>query len=133
MIVDASIWVSALVAHDPHHRVSRRWLKQRTSRRQPLVVPTLALAEVAGAISRRTADPILGRRSLEVILGLPGIRIVPLDPDLGREAGQLAADYRLRGADAVYVASASRHNLPLVTWDDELQARAGRIVTMLHP
>jgi predicted nucleic acid-binding protein len=125
--------VSALVAHDAHHRASRRWLKRHSARGQSIVVPALALAEVAGAISRRTADPILGRRSLEAMLGLSGLRVVPLDPDLGREAGRLAADHRLRGADAVYVASASRQNLPLVTWDEELRARAGRIVAILHP
>jgi predicted nucleic acid-binding protein len=133
MVVDASVWVSALVAHDAHHKASRRWLKRHASRGQSLVVPALALAEVAGAVSRRTADPILGKRALEAMLGLPGLRIVPLDPDLGREAGRLAADHRLRGADAVYVASASRQNMPLVTWDDELRVSVGRLVTVLHP
>lgn len=43
------------------------------------------------------------------------------------------ADHGLRGADAVYVASAARHNLPLVTWDEELLRRVGRIVKILHP
>jgi predicted nucleic acid-binding protein len=133
MVVDASVWVSALVVHDRHHTASRRWLRRHSSRRSPIVIPTLALAEVAGAISRRTTDPALGRLSIEAILGLPQLRLVPLEPVLGREAGRVAADCGLRGADAVYVATAARHNLPLVTLDAELPVRIGRIVRILHP
>jgi predicted nucleic acid-binding protein len=39
----------------------------------------------------------------------------------------------LRGADAVYVAVARHLGLPLVTWDDELRARAGREVRAIQP
>ncbi len=133
MVVDASVWVSALVVHDTHHRASRRWLRRHSSRGSVLVVPTLALAEVAGAISRRTADPALGGRAVEAILGLPRLRLVPLDPELGREAGRIAADHGLRGGDAVYVATAARHALPLVTLDAELPTRIGRVVRILRP
>ena len=133
MVVDASVWVSALVTHDAHHRASRRWLRRHSTRGQSVVVPTLALVEVAGAISRRTAEPALGRRAMEVILSLPRLRLVSLDPELGREAGRLTADHGLRGADAVYVASAVRHNLPLITLDEELQVKVGRIVKILRP
>jgi predicted nucleic acid-binding protein len=133
MVVDASVWVSALVVHDAHHAASRRWLRRHSSRKTLIVVPTLTLAEVAGAISRRTADPVLGLRAMEAILSLPRLRLVPLDPELGGEAGRIAAAHGLRGADAVYVAAAARHNLPLVTLDAELRARIGRIVRILHP
>jgi predicted nucleic acid-binding protein len=133
MVVDASVWVSALVVHDTHHTASRRWLRRHSSRTTLLVVPTLALAEVASAISRRTGDPVLGLRSMEAVLSLPRLRLVPLDPALGSEAGRIAADHGLRGADAVYVATAARHKLPLVTLDAELRARIGRLVRILRP
>lgn len=133
MVIDASVWVSALVAQDAHHATSRRLLKRRSDRGQPVVVPTLALAEVAGAVSRRTGAIDLGQQSAEAILRVPGLRLVSLDTELGREAARIAAQEQLRGADAVYVATAHRFNLPLLTWDDELQAKARRLVRVVRP
>jgi hypothetical protein len=46
-----------------------------------------------------------------------------------QEAAELAADYALRGADAVYVAVARRHNYTLVSLDREQRERAAAIVT----
>jgi predicted nucleic acid-binding protein len=53
----------------------------------------------------------------QAIHGLPGQVWVPLDEALASEAAQLAAEYRLRGADAVYAAVARRYQTILVTRD----------------
>ena len=42
-------------------------------------------------------------------------------------AAVLAAEKRLRGADAVYAATAAATGSPLVTWDAELRARAAAV------
>jgi len=67
-VVDASVWVSRLVPQDVHHFASRRYLEERAAAGDPLVAPALLLAEVAGAIARRTGAPELGRRALEGLL-----------------------------------------------------------------
>ncbi len=133
MVLDASVWVSVLLPQDAHHQASRRWLRRQTGRRQPVIVPTLALAEVAGAVTRRTGAPDLGRRSAEALLRVPGLRLMVLDADLGREAAAIAAAQQLRGGDAVYVATARRLNVSLITWDQELQTRAGALIKITHP
>jgi predicted nucleic acid-binding protein len=66
-------------------------------------------------------------------LRLPGLRLVPVGAELGRQAARLAADLRLRGANAVYVAVAARLDIPLVTWDGEQLARAGGRVRVTTP
>jgi predicted nucleic acid-binding protein len=48
-------------------------------------------------------------------------------------AARLAANHRLRGADAVYVSVAHVMNLPLVSWDREVQSRARGYITILQP
>jgi predicted nucleic acid-binding protein len=133
MVVDASIWVSGLVVQDVNHQASRRWLNQSLATTDPPIIPTLALAEVAGAIARRTGVPHLGQQAAEEILHAPGLRLVALDAALGTEAARLAATYQLRGADAVYVAVAHLLNVPLVTLDNEMPARAGGLIQIVQP
>lgn len=97
------------------------------------IVPTLLLPEVGGALSRRTGDAALAYRVVGDIVRLPGLRLVNVTQQLGALAAQLAADLRLRGADAVYVAVAQALSLPLVTWDREQLSRAASRVTVRTP
>ena len=115
MVVDASVWVSRLVPQDAHHAESRDWLDRQVARGGLLVAPILLLAEVAGAVSRRTGQSRLAKRAVETLLRVPGLRLVAMDRRLGRTAADLAAQLKLRGADAVYVATAEHLNLPRST------------------
>jgi predicted nucleic acid-binding protein len=56
-----------------------------------------------------------------------------VDESLAREAAELAARLRLRGADAVYVAVARKLDLPLVTWDAEQRERGGAAIVVRTP
>ncbi len=133
MVVDASVLVSRLVPHDVHHEPSRRWLASHVEGGGLVVAPALLLPEVAGAVARRTAEPRLAQRAVEAVLRLPALRLVPVDEVLARAAARLAGQLRLRGADALYVATAARLRLPLVTWDTEQRDRAARLVQVLVP
>jgi predicted nucleic acid-binding protein len=133
IVVDATVWVSRLVTQDVFHQQSRRWLSAHTAAGGRLIGPALLPPEVAGAVSRRTGDPSLARRAVESLLQLPSLRLVPLDPQLAQAAAELAADLGLRGADAVYVATAQVLHLPLLTWDQEQRDRAGRVVAVYSP
>lgn len=119
--------MSALVAGDVHHAVSRSWLEQRAAD-QLLVAPSLLLPEVASAVSRATSRPLLARRAVRLLSRLPALRIVAVDAALAEAAARLAGDQRLRGADSVYVALAKQLSLPLVTWDLEQASRASEVI-----
>ena len=79
------------------------------------MAPTLALAEIAGALARRPSQGALGMRSVSAMLRLPITRLVPVDLELARLGAGTAAHLSMRGADVVYVALAQRLALPLVT------------------
>jgi predicted nucleic acid-binding protein len=132
-VVDASVWVSRLVSRDVYHEISRTWLAHAVARGDALIAPALLLAEVAGAVSRRTAEPGLGRRATEILIRVPGLRLVPIDRRPAHEAARLATRLGLRGADATYVATARLMGIPLVTWDREQRERAGRSVAVRTP
>ena len=132
-VVDASVWVSRLVPQDVHHAASRRWLEEQGAGGDLVISPTLLLAEVAGALSRRTGQCELAHQAVQMLLRLAELRLVPLDRRLGHSAAQLGAEIGLRGVDAVYVATAHHLNIPLVTLDREQRARAGRLIEVRSP
>lgn len=128
VVVDASVWVARLVPQDVFHTDAKAWMEAQRDADVELISPALMLAEVAGAISRRTGDPKLGLKAIERLERLPRLRQVELDRELAREAAQLASELGLRGADATYAAIAARLDIPLVTLDRDQHKRAsGRI------
>jgi predicted nucleic acid-binding protein len=132
-VVDASVWVSRLLSRDSHHPESVRWFAGQDEAGTLLVGPSLVLAEVTGAIARRTGDVERARRSVALLTRLPTLRLAPVDESLAREAAELAARLRLRGADAGYVAVARKLDLPLVTWDAEQRERGGAAIVVRTP
>lgn len=133
MVVDASVWVGLLVPQDAHHRVCRDWIDRELTAGTALVIPAHALAEVAGAVARRTGYAADGRQARAMLLAVPGLRLVPIEAGLAQSAAATAADYLLRGADAIYAAVANALNLPLVTLDQELRQRTAGFVRVLAP
>jgi len=133
MVVDASVWVSRLVPQDIHYAVSRRWLAEQLANGELIIAPMILLAEIAAAVSRRTGDSDLAWRVILTLHQLPALRLVPIDVRLGQEAARLAAELRLRGADALYVAVAHALQLPLVTWDREQRERAAQLISVMEP
>ncbi|MFW5943585.1 MAG: PIN domain-containing protein, partial [Chloroflexota bacterium] len=88
---------------------------------------------VAGAIVRRTDDTDLGHKVVDHVLSTPNLHLVNLDKELGKLAAQLAAEHRLRGADAIYVAVAHRLQVPLISWDREQVERAKAVIIARTP
>jgi predicted nucleic acid-binding protein len=133
MVVDASVWVSHFMPQEVNHMVSRRWLTQQINKQSSLIVPTILLPEVSGAIGRRTNDPKLAYLAVRQILATPNLVLSTLTPEISELAAELAADLRLRGADAVYVATAQQHQSPLVSWDVEQLERTASILNTFNP
>lgn len=90
-------------------------------------------AELAGAIARTRGDSALAEEMAKAILVLPGVQWIALDDALARRSAELAARYRLRGADAVYSAVALTHGCDLVSLDHEHLTRLATVVPTLTP
>ena len=133
MVIDASVIVSQLVPHDVHHAASRLWLARHIDAGGMVVAPAVLLAEVAGAIARRTGQTRLARRAARGLLGMSALRVVPVDHALAQLAATVAARFRVRGVDAIYIAAAAGLGLPLVTWDVEQRERAAALVPVVIP
>lgn len=132
-VLDASVWISSLLTTDTHHARSDKWLVRVSAAGEELIVPSIFLPEVAGALARRIGDTLAAAAALRTTLSSPVIAVVPIDRALATMAARLALDLSLKGADATYVALAAERGSALVTWDRELISRAGAVVQVFEP
>jgi predicted nucleic acid-binding protein len=131
--VDASVFLNAFNPSEAGHADSQRvlaWLQEQAT---PIIVPTLVLPEVAATISRVRGDAALARDFASALSRLPNLVLVNLDTTLAHQAADAAAQYRLRGSDAVYAAVALRFGARLMTLDREQHDRLGAVVASQYP
>ena len=131
--LDANIFVRDLDPRHPDHATCRDLLKRLRTTGMPIIVPLLLLIEVSGAISRELRDPMRGRLAVMALREFPNITFVALDDRLAQDAADIAADYGIRGADAIYVAVARHSGCTLVSLDREQRERAASIVDARTP
>ena len=125
MVVDASVWVRAIMPKEEHHQSSKRFLQSAIRRGVMIHAPVLVPVEVGASIIRRTHDHIRARQVVRDILVMPLVTLYPVDTPLMLRSIRLAFTCELRGADAIYAALADALQMPLVSWDGEHLQRAG--------
>jgi predicted nucleic acid-binding protein len=131
--VDASVFVNAFNPRELGHADSYRFLEYIKAQAFPIIVPTLLLPEIAAAISRGSRDADLARQFAGAISRLSHLMVVPLDATLAQQSAEVAADYHLRGSDAVCVAVALRFGSTLVTLDQEQLTRVASVLAAQRP
>jgi predicted nucleic acid-binding protein len=131
--IDASVLVAAGSPDDPERPDAAAFLVAALGSGEPIHQPTLTLVEVSAAVTRRTGDADLAREAGQALLAMPGLVLHTLDLDASADAAALAARLALRGADAVYAATALRQGATLVTLDDELRSRSSTLIDAVSP
>lgn len=131
--IDASVLVSAFAPSEKAHLSCKTLLREIRRSETPIILPTLAIVEIAAAIGRGQGKPDLGYAFALEVSHFPELTLVNLDLSLAQEAAKIAARHRLRGSDAVYVAVARRFGAALVTLDAEQQERAAAVVPARRP
>ena len=124
--IDASVLISSALTREASHAESLRFVRHVYAQRIGLIAPGLLLIE--SAFVRRTGSESLAREATTDILKH---RLLKLDTPESAERLSETIDVGirtgLRGADAIYAATAERYDVPLVSWDRELITRAGAI------
>jgi len=133
LTIDSSVFVSAARPSEIGHAESTAFLVWVRNKRTRLFLPTLVMAEVAAALSRTGSDPGLAQQYALAVGQLPNTVMVALDEGLARQSAAIGAQHRLRGADAVYLASAALFAAELITLDREQLERGAAIVQTLTP
>ena len=131
--IDASVFVNAFNPHEDGHAASLQFLVAIQERGDPVMMPTLVIPEITAAVARVSDDSVGALEYAKATAALPHVTLVTLTAATARQAAELAATYRLRGADAVYLAVAHRYATTLVSRDEKQRARGSAVVTCRTP
>ena len=132
-VIDSSVHVADARPQAPHHSEARALLAHLAAEERAVYLPEIVLAEIAAAISRGTGERALAQRLVAALRRIPHFHYVPIDDVLGDLAASLAAEYQIRGCDAVYVALARHQGLRLITLDRQQRKRVPPDVAACTP
>jgi predicted nucleic acid-binding protein len=125
LALDANLWVAAFDPSDAFHDESVAVFAEAARREIPLAGPSFVVLESVCALARRVSDPSYAQAAGTQMADHPALHLEPLGEALLAEAERLGVERRLRGADALYLATATRLDCPLLSWDEELIGRGG--------
>jgi predicted nucleic acid-binding protein len=125
--VDASVWIAAQDQADPFCAQSRLFFSRVALAGIVFQVPAFARLEVACALTRKLRNPQQGERLANLVFQAAGAREHPINSMLLAKALAVGTTKFLRGADAIYSATAELVGCALVSWDKEHLQRAGAL------
>jgi predicted nucleic acid-binding protein len=125
--VDASVWIAAQDRADPFCARSRLFFNRAVLAGIIVQVPAIARLEVACALARKLRHSVRGERLTNLVFQSTAAKEHPMDPVLLAKALAMGTTRFLRGADAIYSATAELAGCALVSWDKEHLQRAGAL------
>ncbi len=118
--LDANVYLAWIRGEEGRVDTARELLAAGEQDRLAIVASTLLYAEVCGHGEVRSADDAEVDAKIGNFFDRGFIRWVELDLPIARLARTLSRSYRLRGADAVHLASAIRGRAErFMTWDSK--------------
>ena len=131
--IDASVFINSEIEGEQFHEYSAKLMQTIKKKGITIIVPEIALPEISSAIARGTDDTIKALKFLRELKQIPNVVFVPIDRELADEASRIAAEFRLRGCDAIYAAVAYMFNAKLITLDKQQSERAMECIQVASP
>jgi predicted nucleic acid-binding protein len=122
--IDASVLINSEIEKERFHEYSKKLMEKIREMGITILVPEIVLPEISSAIARGSNDSEKALEFVKELKQIPNIVFVPIDRELADEAARFAAEYRLRGCDAIYVAVASMFSAKLISLDEQQLVRA---------
>jgi predicted nucleic acid-binding protein len=132
-VIDASVYIALINAHEKDHTRCWVWFERAKADQQRILAPAILLAEVAAALSRGVGNFELAHRVVGQLKHSSVIELLPVTVTLADRAATVAADHRVRGCDAVYIALADELGEHLITLDRQQIDRGAAIVNAYEP
>jgi predicted nucleic acid-binding protein len=132
IVLDASVAIAAQRSSEPFYEAARARLVRFLTGADIVVVPSLFIVEVSGALARLGFERRKIARLVDALTIAPH-EVVAVGPRTARAARTVAVKAKLRGPDALYVWLAGREGLPLCTIDREIVTRGAPFCSILAP
>lgn len=119
LYLDADVYLGLIKGEQGRVDIARSLLRDAQDKRFVVVASTLIYAEVCGHGDVRAAvDLVEVDRKVSAFFEHGFIQWVEVDLSIARDARRLSREHRLRGADAIHLASAIRASCDvLMTWN----------------
>lgn len=118
MYLDSNVYLAWLRGEGGRTEIARELLTAGEQHRLTIVASTLVYAEVCGHGEVRSAEAEDVDAKVDAFFERGFLRWVEVDLPTARHARTLSREHRLRGADAVHLASAVRGRAEsFMTWD----------------
>lgn len=128
LVLDSSIIVAALREAEDKHQECLNLLGKVKDGEFIALEPYSVLVEVVAAIKRRTGSTDLAMRVKRDLLDITALKFLELTSHRAEEAAEIASEIAVRGMDAVVVQMSREFDVPLVTLDTEIIAKAKPVV-----
>lgn len=132
-VIDTSVYVALINQHEPGYQASWTWLNLVRAQNEQLVAPAILVPEAAAALSRGMGNRQLAHRVIDRLMRSRLIELFPVTITLAERTAEIAADYKIRGCDAVFVALAEQLGVELVTLDNEQLTRSTAVIAVRRP
>jgi predicted nucleic acid-binding protein len=131
--VDATVIVALFNSAHPQHATCMAWFREAIGDGEPLRAPVTALGEVAFAISEGTGDKQLARDVATQVRHSALLELLPVALPLAERAMAIAAEHKISGGGALYLAVAETLGDRLVTLSAELLSKGPGVVETVRP
>jgi predicted nucleic acid-binding protein len=133
--LDSSVFVSAFVRGEEHNQVARLIMKKVFDGDLHIVTSAIVPVEVAGAIARK-ASAAAAKKAIAQMQRWRDMKLIEyseLTEYRSRASAEVAAFLRVKGMDAIVIQTAKERRNTLVTFDDEMAAKAKGIAKVARP
>lgn len=134
IVVDSSVFLSALIPEDVFHTQSVRFFSHLEENKIPILIPILVLMEVMQVGYKKMKDPQLLHSWMLTFTRLndaKGLRMIPLEAMFFSNFLKFHVSFPLKTSDAIVSVTAAMENLPLISWDKQL-VKASRHLVEAH-
>lgn len=131
--VDSSVIISSLLEQESRHKEALAIWKRVLAGKDFAVMPFSVLVEVVAAIRRRTGSEELALQVRQALLDAEAVSFIVLDEQAAEDAAEIAAKTAVRGMDALVIQVAREFGTELVSFDNEMLAKAAMVSPKAAP
>ncbi len=135
VVIDSSVLISIFSQSDKFHELALKIMDELRMSAAEIYIPSLALPEVCGGITRTTQDKREGAVAKEQIqrwIGSGFIIVEELTKDRMVDAASFAIKFTVKGADAVFSSLTLERGAQLITFDEKLKEKIKRKVRLFE-
>lgn len=132
LTIDASVVAKWFIeTGEPDVRIARRLAELAETAEINLYAPDLLLVEIANALHSKSGVSLAAAlEAIDFLSFLPTLELIRLEPNVIKQASELAAQTKLSIYDACYVAVSELTDTPLLTADRRLLNSYGKTLTL---